>query len=229
MICIGTKISHGRHFHLEQPQGSDTLKQPELYDLMTGTLTSSFDQCTVGKLHVPGRSIVQRTSRILHHRLHGQWCQRKHEHQMIEGSYKHHNLRQNISAFAARYTSTFARHITRVLLGSVSVGEDPLAVEELLAGFETSEGQNRSLDSRGIALESLQLKLRKLDFKQARPLAFQDQEEVTWEELMKEVPTETPRVEVHRIRGLLSERIGSIPEMDVQLVLSCRGTDRYGC
>lgn len=76
---------------------------------------------------------------------------------MIEGSYQHHNIRQNISAFAARYTSTFAGHITRVLLRGVYVcgGEDSLVVEELLAGIETSEGQKRSLDSKEIALESL--------------------------------------------------------------------------
>lgn len=45
---------------------------------------------------------------------------------------------------------------------------------------------------------------------------------------MKEVSAETPRVGVHQVQRLLSERIGSkLPEMDVRLVLSCLGTDRY--
>ena len=229
------QVSHGRHFRLEQPQGSDMLKQPEVYDIMSGTLTASFDQCTVGMLRVPGtdkylrkRSNVQTTSRLIHQMLHGKWCQQKHEHQTIEGSYTYQEYKQNISAFAARYTTTFAQHIVRVVVRSRESGEDPLVVEELLAGFEASEGQKRSADSRGIALESLRLKRRRCDFKQARPPAFDDHQDISWDDLMKSGSSETPRVGVHTVGRELSERIGSkVPEMDVRLVISCRGTDRY--
>ena len=229
------QVSHGRHFHLEQPQGSDMLKQPEVYDIMSGTLTASFDQCTVGKLRVPGtdkylrkRSNVQTTSRLMHQMLHGKWCQQQHEHQTIEGSYTYQENRQNISAFAARYTTTFAQHVVRVVSRSRESGEDPLVVEELLAGFEASEGQKRSADSRGIALESLRLKRRRCDFKQVRPPAFDDHQDTSWDDLMKSVSSETPRVGVHIVGRDVSERSGSkVPEMDVRLVISCRGTDRY--
>ena len=229
------QVSHGRHFHLEQPQGSDMLKQPEVYDIMSGTLAVSFDQCTVGRLRVPGtdkylrkRSNVQTTSRLIHQMLHGKWCQQKHERQTIEGSYTHQKNRQNISTFAARYTTTFAQHMVRVICRSRTSGEEPLVVEELLAGFEASEGQKRSAESRGIALESLRLKRRICDFKQARPPAFDDHQDTSWDDLMKSVSLETPRVGVHVVGRELSERIGSkVPEMDVRLVISCRGTDRY--
>ena len=44
------QISESRHFHLEQPKGSEMVLQPELDDVRKGTLPATFDMCRVGKL-----------------------------------------------------------------------------------------------------------------------------------------------------------------------------------
>ena len=46
-------MSVGGHFHLEQPQGSEAIDQPELKDVREGTLCTVFDMCEVGKLLAP--------------------------------------------------------------------------------------------------------------------------------------------------------------------------------
>lgn len=108
------------------------------------------------------------------------------------------------------------------------LGEEPLIVDELLAGFEASEGQKRSSDSRGIALESLQLKRRRCDYKQARPRRWIRLHGYGrfWETIMKEVSAVTPRVGV-RIEGDLVEKVQSlVHDMKISLIISCRGTEK---
>ena len=229
------QVCLGRHFHLEQPSGSEMIQQSEMYDIATGTMPASFDQCRVGGLRLPQddrflrkRTVVHTTSRIVHSLLHRRWCNQDHEHRRIEGSFKHHGDRQSVSAFAAHYTRTFARTVTKALMESSSKREDPLAVMELLAGFEASEsGHKRSRES---AIDSLRLKRHRCVYKQPCPAAFAPAvAPVSWEHIMQEVSKETPRVGVHTIRqGPLMEKVQSvIPEMQVQLMISCRGTDRY--
>ena len=48
------------HFHLEQPQGSEAVEQPEMKDIREGTLSTVFDMCEVGKLLAP--KIQRKTS-----------------------------------------------------------------------------------------------------------------------------------------------------------------------
>ena len=44
------QVACGRHFHLEQPMGSEMTQQSQLNDAMTGTLPAVFDMCRAGKL-----------------------------------------------------------------------------------------------------------------------------------------------------------------------------------
>lgn len=71
------KISHGQHFHMEQPRGSEMIQQPELHDVRMGTLLATFDMCQAGDLKLPGskeylqkRTQVFTTSRKLFERIH---------------------------------------------------------------------------------------------------------------------------------------------------------------
>ena len=60
------QISHGRHFHMEQPRGSEMIQQPELTDVRMGTLPATFDMCQVGDLKLPGsKNIFRRGPRSL--------------------------------------------------------------------------------------------------------------------------------------------------------------------
>ena len=47
------QVAHGRHFHLEQPRGSEMIQQPQLQDTRMGTLPATFDMCQVGRLKLP--------------------------------------------------------------------------------------------------------------------------------------------------------------------------------
>ena len=86
------QISKGRHFHLEQPRGSEMIYQPQLQDIRLGTLPAIFDMCQVGRLHLPSskdfhqkRTQVFTTSRKLFERVHEQFCNGNHQHNPIKG------------------------------------------------------------------------------------------------------------------------------------------------
>ena len=75
------QVSEGRHFQLEQPQGSEMMKQPQLVEAHLGTLPATFDMCTVGRLNLPGssqflrkRTTVYTTCRSLFNALHDRKC-----------------------------------------------------------------------------------------------------------------------------------------------------------
>ena len=50
------QVGLNRHFHLEQPHGSEMIDQPDLSDTKMGTLQATFDMCQVGKLRLPNTS-----------------------------------------------------------------------------------------------------------------------------------------------------------------------------
>ena len=60
------QVCLGRHFHLEQPMGSDMLKQSEMYEIATGTMPASFDQCQVGGLGLPQDDRFLRKRTVVH-------------------------------------------------------------------------------------------------------------------------------------------------------------------
>ena len=167
------------------------------------------------------------TSREVHRVLHGRWCDNTHRHQTIEGTHNQHGTRQNISAFAAAYTPCLARNIVRALLRSMERQEDPLLVEELLAGFEEHEGHKRPGEPREAALGSLQLKRRRCGYKQPCPEAFKDEE--TWEQILQDVSKGAPRVGSWEVtQGELFDRVArKLKDMTLGLFIACRGTDRY--
>ena len=227
------QVCAGRHFHLEQPQGSELMKQSEVYDVALGTMPASFDQCRVGGLRLPQddrflrkRTIVNITSRHMRSKLHRRWCRHDHEHRRIEGSFAYKGDRHQVSAYAAHYTQVFAKTVAKAMLETCSMKEDPLIVAELWAGFEASTEHKRSRESREIVMDSLRLKRRRCDFKQPCPAAFAPVEPpLSWQEASKI----TPRVGVRNFwEGDFFQKVQqALPEMKVQLVVTCRGTDRF--
>ena len=112
------QVVNGRHFHMEQPQGSEVFEQKRLGNVVNGTLRAVFDMCEVGKLKVPEgnnflrkRSIVRTTSRELHETLDSRYCSKRHNHQPIEGSIRYLGRRINLSEYAARYSNGFAKNV----------------------------------------------------------------------------------------------------------------------
>ena len=136
------QVEHGRHFHLEQPVGSEMVVQPELEQLRWGTLPTVFDMCEVGRLNWKGesmrkRTIVLTTSRNLHRALDCRYCRKKHEHKQIAGQVKHLGRWMPLSAFAAKYSSDFARAVVRAV--QIDPQERPLVFDELLISEQGQE------------------------------------------------------------------------------------------
>ena len=75
------QVGCNKHFHLEQPVGSEMIAQPELEQARLGTLPATFDMCQVGKLRLPKqetylqkRTQVFTTSRNMFDMLHQNLC-----------------------------------------------------------------------------------------------------------------------------------------------------------
>ena len=145
------QVANGRHFHLEQPRGSDMIRQPPLYDTHTGTLPAYFDMCQAGKLKAPHsekflrkQTQVLTTSREVHMTLHEQTCKKDHEHLQIKGNVKVPEGKWvKVSAYAAAYTAIFARKVVQGMIRSLERCEHPRLLEELLVGEGTTKGKKR--------------------------------------------------------------------------------------
>ena len=129
------QTSKRRHVHLEQPSESVMLEQPELADLKDGTLPSVFDMCKVGKLKMPQsqlylqkRTKVNTSSGYLDHHLHERYCDKDHEHVVIQGSMKHDGKHMNVSTYAAAYTSSFGSFVADKILRECVLCEPPVVL-----------------------------------------------------------------------------------------------------
>ena len=242
------QVAKGKHFHLEQPYGSEMTKQPQLDDVTMGTLPAIFDMCQAGKLKAPNqqhflqkRTQVLTTSRIMHGILHAQNCTHEHAHQPIKGNVQgpdHTWIR--LSAYAAAYTAIFARKVAQGIYKGRMCQEKPLLLEELLVGEEI-ENQKGSI-KRPLAQEILELRKCRRRHEGKGPPTAEDNAEAPpnpehererergWREVMNLLGKRTPRV------GNAYCRLGDpemqtvqqlIPHVEVRLVIMCRGTERH--
>ena len=221
------QMGEGKHFHLEQPKGSEMMDQRELDDARLGTLPAVFDMCRMGKLKLPNqeqflqkRTTVYTTSRGLFNWLHEQTCTHDHEHAHIKGKAWIKGKWMNISSYAKAYTSTFARRVAQYLCNWRK--ENPLVVEEMVLGLEDHERPN-------LAPEALQLqKKQRLNAKQ--PEATMYGRAPSWAEIFRHAGYETGRVggqEFGESHVVTKWAQMLTPEMTVKLTVACRGTDRH--
>ena len=226
------QISHGRHFHLEQPRGSEMICQPSLQDVRLGTLPATFDMCQVGLLQLPSsqdflqkRTQVFTTSRKFFEQVHEQFCHGTHKHNPIKGKFRHNGVWKSISAYAQAYTAQFARRVVKEILWECQHPERPLLEEEMILGLEEKEVHERP----ELAQECLQLqKRRRVALKQ--PESSMYGKAPTWKDVFRTAGYETKRVGGQRFEGdhVLIKLIQQlVPSMDVRLVIACRGTDRH--
>ena len=136
------QMSVGGHFHMEQPQGSEAIDQPELKDVREGTLCTVFDMCEVGKLLAPKiqwklrgnnflrkRTTVFTSSRLFHKAFDHRLCVGNHIHMPIAGKVFHLGRWISVSEYAARYTTGFGRNVARYL--SCCFANPPVLWDEL--------------------------------------------------------------------------------------------------
>jgi hypothetical protein len=235
------QVIHRRHFHLEQPQGSEALVQKELDDVVQGTYRTVFDMCEVGGLRIPQgnnflrkRTIVLTTSKSCHGNLDSRYCQQQHDHVPIQGKMPIKGRWENLSAFAAKYSRGFARNVIEGIQCSLKGFELPMFQEELCVPCHGV----REHDQEEAAAEII--KRRRLNYKQAEesPSASADSSgsrarfgpAVSWKDIFKDAEKEAPRVGTvvissehelfHRVQML-------VDSFDVGRVEVCRGTERY--
>ena len=241
------QVACGRHFHLEQPMGSEMTQQSQLNDAMTGTLPAVFDMCRAGKLRSPNkdyflrkRTEVRTTSRVMHKGLHNLMCQKDHEHLPIKGnvlSQDHKWIR--LSTHAAAYTAMFAKRVAKGVYESRKAGDVPLLMEELLIGEECeNSGETRK---RPLAQEALELrKCRKRHDGKGPPtpedIAFDLSKSVEGnvgydlKGIVASLGKGVPRVGnavYHFGNPQVSDLQRLFPGVELRLVLVCRGTERH--
>ena len=223
------QVGEGKHFHLEQPQGSEMMGQEELVEARLGTLPATFDMCKMGRLHLPQetqyirkRTTVYTTSRIVFNALQEQMCDKQHVHRHIRGKEQIHGRWLNISTFAQSYTPTFARRVARMVVQSLCGGEKPLVVDEMVLGLDEHERPEMAQDALRVQ------KRRRVHFKQAPEALYG--KAPSWEAIFKTVSARTPRVGngYFRLGEPVTELVQKlVPDMEVRLLVACRGTDRH--
>ena len=115
------QVRLSRHFHLEQPLGSNMVHLSEFEPITKVTLRAVFDMCQFG-LRIPKSnrfirksSQVYTTSQEIFKSLDNVKCHHQHEHQRIEGSLNIFGKFQKVSQFCATYCRGFAERVAYLI------------------------------------------------------------------------------------------------------------------
>ena len=121
MLCEH-QVMLDRHFHSQQPQGSQLLRLPCFQPIVQVAKPSIFDLCRIGDLHEPvtkepirKRLVVCTTSKQLHINLNQRTCMESHKHHQIAGTTTVHGHKMSLSSFTELYPRKFARQIIQCL------------------------------------------------------------------------------------------------------------------
>ena len=230
------QVSHKRHAHVEQPAESCMTQQVEMQELVLGTYEACFDMCRLGKLRLPHqerflrkRTKVRTTSGYVYHHLHDKRCEGNHVHATIQGSMNHQGKRTNVSAYAAAYTPIFGSRIAKLVLEECQIRENPVMSEIFALSEEHDRPEMAPDDSASPKRQRYGIKRppRSLDLKHEFQLYGRSP---TWSKIIQRCNSDIPRV------GNLAMRPGDqmfpqfqmmVPEMDIRLILICRGTERF--
>ena len=116
------QILKGRHFHMENPEGSEVWGLKEVQDIVKHTIPVRFDQCQYGLRH-PNNSTylkkgtrIQTTSEEVQAHLNGRFCQGQHPHSQIAGSCVYQGKTIRVSRFSAFYPVVLAKTLSKSLL-----------------------------------------------------------------------------------------------------------------
>ena len=212
-VLCDIQVSQQRHFHCEQPQGSKLLKLNCFRPIAAVTKPSIFDMCRVGSLREPiskapirKRLVVCTTSQRLFENLHNRKCQETHEHHQIAGTTQVQGCSMPLSKFTELYPRKFARQIIQCLRS-----EPGKPYASFTAEIDEHPTKRRRLDKKS---NSIQIQLLT--------------ENPTWEDIMKAVDTEAPRVGIRVItEGYLLQAVQrKCKDKIINHLVLCRGMDR---
>ena len=231
-----------KHFHLEQPIGSDMLYQPELQAIYDRLECCRCDQCVAGNLiHPESKNPIKKgmqilsTSKIMTQFLNQFKCPGDHSHHTIAGSIKTPQGRVSLSQYTELYTHVFARRVVRAMQAITQVREEQMTpLEPILHNEEASD----------LADEPDQ-KRRRLLVKQERPPEFPEppprdpvvpqsiedspHDEIAISTWMQSALEAAPRVGKLVIQEgpLFQHACRLFPDTVIRCLELCKGTDRF--
>ena len=216
VVLFRFQKAHGRHFHLEQPLGSDMLQVPCVQAIVRELSWCCFDMCRLGNLKDPRTSepirkrlIVCTSSAALHRFLHGKMCNQDHVHRHIAGTIMTKQGSIPTSKFTEKYPEKFARQVIRTLLLEKS-WETPLFATE-------DESPEHPTKRRRLGVKASPAEI-------ARMFPC-----VNWQTALKMADSQAPRVGILVMEnGELLQFIQRLcPDHEIKHLVLCRGTDRY--
>ena len=113
------QINHQRHFHMEQPAGSEAFLTNSGQRICQRTHRCTVDMCSLGlkipqtKLFLRKRTQLQTTSKQICEAMKEHLCQKDHEHQAIAGSFKGRQGSVKLSRFCATYCKGFVKLVAK--------------------------------------------------------------------------------------------------------------------
>ena len=142
------QVHHGRHFHVENPDQSGMWQQEAMKFVVMHSRAIRFDQCRYGLRHpitqllMKKATRVQTTSEKVVRQMDGRFCDRKHEHSPIAGSFRTGAGSVQVSRFSAFYPVILARSIAKALMEEHD--QPVVSWEKVCVGEE----EDRDLDDR---------------------------------------------------------------------------------
>lgn len=154
--------------------------------------------------------VVLSSSVSLRRGIHGQRCNRDHEHQHVEGSVRINNMTMSRYKFTESYPKKFARQVMKILL--YDKHEQPVYAE--------TEGNNA---------EHHPTKRRRLFHKLSPQEIARRYATITWRTVMDNADQLAPRVGARIVDdGEILTMVQQLcPGYTIKHLVLCRGTDRY--
>ena len=248
IVLYRHQITHGRHFHFEQPSKSLMLHVHGLSEIHQHSQACQFDMCTLGLCDplsgMPMRKpmTVLTTHPGLYAQLHGRKCFNHQYHQPIEGQVKFDNQTMLRTEFSEAYPRKFSRLIAKVMLQSPF--QRPFnwvvgawcQVAETLPAFgqrdirsvfrkpiQQAEKFPRSALTKPMPMHDKDEKRRRLSGKQSTLPYLED-----YQNCLQKIHQVTPRVGKHHVKEphIMTDLQRLFPDKQVVAAVACRGTDR---
>ena len=246
------QVHHGRHFHVENPDQSEMWQQEAIRFVVMHSRAVRFDQCryglrhTITKLLMKKNTRVQTTSQRVVEQMDGRFCDKRHDHSPIAGSFRTNTGSVHVSRFSAFYPVILARAVARAIIGEhnkpvtcwekACVGEDDQETnpkrrkmnEEKTEESTTRKREAEGADDTGAAKRSRSKPLDPPDDSRPMPvLNFPNPETDPFKTLQKVLP-KSGAVEWNDPSHALVQQFQHVcPDLRIMQVRASKGVDKY--
>ena len=214
------QVREGRHFHMENPHGSEVWGTKTMKSVIERTIEAVCDQCTLGLRHpqtkeaMRKRTRVQTSSPFVATMLEKCQCKGDHHHAPIAGNCQVFGRTMAVSRFAAFYPRQFARKMAQAILDDIRSSE-----LHLMEAFPTTE-----IDDRPTKKQKTQEKIEKENPENKQSLSELD---AFVEKIRSLLPKSGSRKWTGRQQEICLEAQRFCPDFEVRQVIACKGVERF--